>query len=313
MPKNNHKPSHDSSVYRFNTNEISIDTSTEGDQSKRVFNGVAYSGGVIEGHWYWENVIFDLDSMQISTPLAALLEHDVSKRVGVTQSFTKDYNTGLVVQGEFLDNDNANGVISDSDSGFPWQMSVFIDPQSVERVDSGTVVVNGQTLKAPITVFRGGVIREISFCVLGADSNTSAVAANYQTSKNFSNHNEDNQVNELEQAKADLKQAEQERDEAVQALNQFKASKREDDIKNLQSELGLQFSEDDKKAYLAMNDDAFAFSARQLRQFSTKTETKPNTPTVPDYLFQHQGKQNDNQQQPQKQQFSLSNAAKDRK
>ncbi|MBF7696628.1 hypothetical protein [Acinetobacter rathckeae] len=311
MPKNQDKPSHDSSVFCFNTNEISINKPTDGDQSKRVFNGVAYSGGVIQGHWYWENVIFDLDSMQIETPLAALLEHDVSKRVGVTKSFTKDYNAGLVVSGDFLDNDNANGVINDSDSGFPWQMSVFIDPQSIERVDTGEIVVNGQTLKAPITVFRGGVIREISFCVLGADSNTSAVAANHQHSK--PNHNEDNLVNELEQAKADLKQAQQERDEAVQALNQFKASKREDDIKNLQSELGLQFSEDDKKAYSTMNDDAFAFTAKQLQQFSAKTKTKPNTQAVPDYLFQHQGKQNDNQQQPQKQQFSLSNAAKDRK
>ena len=95
-------------------------------------------------------------------------------------------------------------VAQDSDDGFPWQMSVRIDPSAIEEIQAGaSVTVNGKVHQGPITVFRGGRIREVSFCALGADDNTNAVAASHSP-KNF-NQPEDTDVTELEQAQAKVK------------------------------------------------------------------------------------------------------------
>lgn len=287
--------------FKANPFEISIKTETS---DLRKFNGTAYSGEPIQGHYYWGDVIFDLESMQIDTPLAALLDHDTGRRVGVVTQFTKDNETGLKVSGDLLTNPYGQQVASDSDEGFPWQMSVYIDPSSVEEVERGQVVVNGRTLNAPITIFRGGRIREVSFCALGADDNTSAVAASHQ-SKTYQFKQEDTNVTELEQAKAAQKQAETERDNALAELKQFKATKRTEDIAALQTELNTAFSAEDMKTYSEMDDSMFGFAAKQLRQFSTKPPENQNQQqnnTVPPHLahlFSHQatGGQGGNQGQ----------------
>ena len=161
----------------------------------------------------------------------------------------------------------------DSDDGFPWQMSVRIEPASIDEIQAGnTVTVNGKLLHGPITVFRGGRIREVSFCALGADENTMAVAASH----NPNNPQEDTDVTELEQAQAALQQAEIERDNALNELKQFKADKRNEDISALEKELKTQFSAEDKAAYAAMDDASFSFTAKQLRQFSGKNSPASN-------------------------------------
>lgn len=319
MPEpNSQKPPLDRAVFCFKANTFSTGTANteDGKPQKRTFTGTAYSGEVIENHHYWGNVIFDLDSMQITTPLGVLLEHDTVRRVGVVKSFTKDHAKGLQVAGVFLSNEDGQQVAKDSDDEFPWQMSVFIDPQSTELIEKGSVNVNGREIQAPVVIFRGGVIREISFCALGADSNTSAVAASHQ-SKKF-NQQQDGDMTELEKANARITELEKERNDAVAAkdtavaeLKQFKDKQRESDIKSLETELNTQFSETDKKAYTAMDDTAFAFNSNQLRQFSANKSKQGNG--LPDYLFKQQA---NNQQQQNNQgggnqpkQFSLSEAA----
>ena len=180
---------------------------------------------------------------------------------------------------------------TDSDDGFPWQMSVRIEPASIDEIQAGnTVTVNGKLLHGPITVFRGGRIREVSFCALGADENTMAVAASH----NPNNPQEDTDVTELEQAKAALQQAETERDNALNELKQFKADKRNDDISALEKELKTQFSAEDKAAYTAMDDASFSFTAKQLRQFSGKNTPANNGSSN---LFTHQAKSDGNEKQ----------------
>ena len=286
-------------VLQFKANPFEISVKTE-TSDLRKFNGIAYSGEPIQGHYYWGDVIFDLDSMQVDTPLAALLDHDTGRRVGVVTQFTKDNTSGLKVSGDLLTNAYGQQVTSDSDEGFPWQMSVYIDPSSIEEVERGQVVVNGRTLNAPITIFRGGRIREVSFCALGADDNTSAVAASHQSKTNQFKQ-EDTDVTELEQEKAARQKAEQERDNALAELKQFKATKRTEDIAALQAELNTTFSAEDTKSYTDMDDAVFSFTAKQLRQFSTKPSENQNQPqnnTVPPHLahlFSHQatgGEQN---------------------
>ena len=286
MPKNEEKQNQ----YCFQLGQLNVDAQEDG-KKKRTFSGVAYSGEVITDHWYWKQVIFDLDSMQIKGRIPALLEHSSYQRAGAIESHAISYESGLTVSGILLSNEFGAQVASDSDDGFPWQMSVRIEPSSIDEIQAGnTVTVNGKLLHGPITVFRGGRIREVSFCALGADENTMAVAASH----NPNNPQEDTDVTELEQAKAALQQAETERDNALNELKQFKANKRNDDISALEKELKTQFSAEDKTAYAAMDDASFSFTAKQLRQFSGKNSPANNGPSN---LFTHQAKSDGNEKQ----------------
>ena len=302
MPKTEEKQNQ----YCFQLGQLNVDAQEDG-KKKRTFSGVAYSGEVITDHWYWKQVIFDLDSMQIKGRIPALLEHSSYQRAGAIESHAISYESGLTVSGILMSNEYGTQVATDSDDGFPWQMSVRIEPSSIDEIQAGnTVTVNGKLLHGPITVFRGGRIREVSFCALGADENTMAVAASH----NPNNPQEDTDVTELEQAKAALQQAETERDAAQTELKQFKAQKRNDDIAVLETELKTQFSAEDKAAYTAMDDSSFSFTAKQLRQFSAKN-TPANASTA--HFFTHQAKADESNE---KQTFgagSLVDQAKQRK
>ncbi len=279
-----------SNQFCFQLGQLNVDAQEDG-KKKRTFSGVAYSGEVITDHWYWKQVIFDLDSMQIKGRIPALLEHSSGQRVGAIENHSISYESGLTVSGILLSNEYGTQVATDSDDGFPWQMSVRIEPSSIDEIQAGnTVTVNGKLLHGPITVFRGGRIREVSFCALGADENTMAVAASH----NPNNPNEDTNVTELEQVKAALQQAEADRDAAQTELKQFKAQKRNDDIAALETELKTQFSAEDKTAYTAMDDASFSFTAKQLRQFSAKNSPANNGPSN---LFTHQAKSDESEKQ----------------
>lgn len=280
--------------YCFQLGQLSVDSTEEG-KKKRTFSGIAYSGEVITDHWFWDRVIFDLDSMQLKGRIPALLEHRSSQRAGAINTHSINHQTGLTVTGDLMSNEFGTQVAQDSDDGFPWQMSVRIEPSAIEEIQVGaSVTVNGKIHQGPITVFRGGRIREVSFCALGADDNTNAVAANHNPkSKTF--NKEDTNVSELEQEKAARLKAEQERDQAQTELKKFKAEKRTEDIAALQTELNTQFSADDTKSYTDMDDVAFSFMAKQLRQFSSKQPQEgqqqqpiPAVNPALQHLFNHQ-------------------------
>lgn len=303
MPKEEeHKPNQ----YCFQIGNLNVDQAEEG-KKKRTFSGVAYSGEVITDHWYWDRIVFDLDSMQIKGRIPALLDHSTRQRAGAINSHSIDHQNGLTVSGDLMSNEFGTQVAQDSDDGFPWQMSVRIEPSAVEEIQAGaSVTVNGKVHQGPITVFRGGRIREVSFCALGADDNTNAVAASHSP-KQF-NQPEDTDVTELEKAQAALKQAETERDAAQTELKKFKADKREDDIKTLETVLNKQFSAEEKKSYIDMDDTAFAFMSQQLKQFSAGT-TQPSAGQQPQqapsvnpafaHLFNHQANGGQGGQAPQ--------------
>lgn len=258
--------------YCFRLGDLNVNQAEEG-KKKRTFSGVAYSGEVITDHWYWDRIIFDLDSMKIKGRIPALLDHSPRQRAGVINEHSINHQQGLVVSGDLMSNEFGTEVAQDSDDGFPWQMSVRIEPSSVEEIQAdASVTVNGKVHQGPITVFRGGRIREVSFCALGADDNTNAVAASHNPTQSSK---EDTDVTELEKAQQAKEQAERERDDALAELKQFKAQKRAEDIAALEAELKTQFSADDKTAYTNMDDSVFAFTAKQLRQFSAGNQQPP--------------------------------------
>lgn len=280
--------------YLFNASAIEVPKAEEGQ--KRKFKGTAYAGGRVDGHWYWgrSGVVFDLDGIEIDKPTALLEEHFGSSRIGVVQ--TVDTDGKIDVSGDFLTNAKAQEIVQDSDDGFPFQMSMMIDPGSIEEVSQGkTVIVNGQSFEGPITIFRQNRIREFTICSTGADRNTSIKAFSGKANPNPTK--EDTDVTELEKAQQAKEQAERERDDALAELKQFKAQKRADEITALETELKTQFSAEDKTAYTNMDDSVFTFAAKQLRQFSAgnqqppaaqQPQPAPNVNPAFAHLFSHQ-------------------------
>ena len=297
----------------FSVSSIEVPVATDGQ--KRTFKGVAYSGGRVTDHCYWgdDGVVFDLEGIQIPSVTPLLGEHDCDSRVGVVTNVTTNKN--IEVSGNFLSNEDAQKIVSDADDGFPFQMSMRIKPGSIEEVLQGqTVNVNGQDFAGPIVVFRKNRIREFTICSLGADENTSIEA--FSSKSNQKTTQEDTDVTELEKAQAAQKQAETERDNALNELNEFKAKKRADDIAQLEADLKTQFSAEDKTAYTSMDDTVFSFTAKQMRQFSSGQGTQPaGQQPAPQpnpayaHLFNHQanGGQSGNQgggQQEEKHRFT---------
>ena len=302
MPDPTEKPK---DQYCFELGQFAVEQQVEG-KKKRTFTGVAYSGEPIIDHWYWDRVIFDLDSMQIKGRIPALLEHSPRQRAGAINSHTIDHAQGLVISGDLMSNEFGSQVAQDSDDGFPWQMSVRIEPSSTEEIAADqSVTVNGKTYQGPITVFRGGRIREVSFCALGADDNTNAVAASHNPTQQ---PKEDTNV-DLVQAQAKIAELEGQIETLTEQNKQFAAAKREAEITALGKDLGKEFSAEDVAEMKNLDDSAFAFSAKQLRQFSA---TQPKKAELPEYLTKHQAQGGQNQfnaGQPQ----SIADLAKARK
>lgn len=294
MPESKKPDQQEKDQFCFQLGQVGVDK-TDDQKAKRTFSGVAYSGEAIIDHWYWDRVVFDLDTIQIKGRIPALLEHSTRQRAGAINTHSVSHTEGLKIKGTLLSNEFGTQVAQDSDDGFPWQMSVRIYPNTVEEVKEGSVIVNGRTFQAPIAIFRGGRIREVSFCALGADDDTNAVAASHDPkSKTF--NQEDTDVTELEKEQAARKKAEQERDADRAELNKFKADKRAEDIRALETKLNTQFSAEDKKTYTDMDETSFAFMSKQLGQFSNNPEAPPagqqqQTNAVPphlSHLFSHQ-------------------------
>lgn len=286
MPEEDNNPNQ----YCFQLGQLSVDAEQEG-KKKRTFSGTAYSGEVITDHWYWDRIIFDLDSMQLKGRIPALLEHRSSQRAGAINTHSISHQTGLTVSGDLMSNEFGTQVAQDSDDGFPWQMSVRIDPSAIEEIQAGSSVsVNGKIHQGPITVFRGGRIREVSFCALGADDNTNAVAASHNPTQSSK---EDTDV-DLEQAKAKIQELEGQVNTLTEQNKQFAAAKREAEITALGKDLGKEFSAEDITEMKALDDSAFAFSAKQLRQFSAGTQPpagqqqQQQIPSHLTHLFSHQ-------------------------
>ena len=138
---------------------------------RRKMRGVAYAGGVLS--YFGDSIAIDLDTLQFTGKQIPLLHnHDRDRVVGYGHLMRE--GNALIVEGEMLSNDHADGIVSAADEGLEWQMSVHIESRRTLTRHAGDVV-NGQALADDdVLVLSDGVIREVSFTPTGVDANTSA-------------------------------------------------------------------------------------------------------------------------------------------
>jgi len=160
----------------FNDNAEVTFAKSDSGQEKNSFRIVGYSGGIIKDHWFWGNLGLDLKGMKFAKSRTPVLEeHFNQSRIGFTTK--QEISDKVIVEGPFLDNDNAQKLKADMQKGFPMEASLLVPPSIVEHIKEGeTTKVNGQTLKGPGTVFRKSNVLEVSMCVFGADSKTKSSA-----------------------------------------------------------------------------------------------------------------------------------------
>jgi hypothetical protein len=242
---------------------------------------------VIEGHWYWDRVVFDLSTTKTPQKLPMLMGHDREKIAGFSDSV--DIGADIKIAGALSSKtDFGKEVAGLSDEGFPWQMSVHIEPRSIEEVAAGqTVTVNGRQFTGPINVFRNNVIREVSFTPTGWDAQTSATAMS-----RGGNQSTDQGVDMTPEEIAALKakprwppsskptpKAGSRREgrgregrlrrqgEGVRAKAKAEAkAKREADVKALFAACGIKHTPELAKPYEAMDADTFAAISTQMRE-----------------------------------------------
>lgn len=130
-------------------------------------------------HWYFGTLAVNLEGIEWQGKhVAALLDHDATRRVGYTTKLYRDEESGLVAEGVMLSNDDATRVRADSEEGFPWQASCYLVANEVTALDKGdSAEVNGHTVEGPATIFNSSQLREVTFCALGADPNTASDAS----------------------------------------------------------------------------------------------------------------------------------------
>ena len=262
---------------------LTLAAAADSSDAPRAFAGVAYSGDVIRNHFFWGNVVFDLASTTAPERVPVLVEHDRAQRAGVGQlAIGQD----IRIDGTLLANASGQAVASDADAGFPWQLSVHIEPGSVEEVAHGVAAsVNGRAFTGPLTIFRNSLIRETSFTPTGADAQTharvfadaplrsipvfSAAPAAPDEEPIVPDTTDAQRIAALESdlatAEAAITAANMRADTAEAALAGIKASARVEQVKTLFAALGRKYDEAVAKPYLQIDDEAFAIVAADLK------------------------------------------------
>lgn len=151
---------------------------TGSDISGRRFKMSMYSGRIVQT-FYWGKLAIDLNGIQPARKeLPALREHDRTRIVGWHDSISIDEN-GVRSEGRFAaSTPDGQEVLALAQEGYPWQASMTAEPKVIEHVKEGAAAeVNGLTMTGPGYIFRKSLLYEGSFCALGADADTGAVAA----------------------------------------------------------------------------------------------------------------------------------------
>lgn len=152
----------------------------EGGALPTKFSGTAYSGGFVPGY----GVVIDLSTTEFAQKMPLLANHDHTMMIGVIDEGNKDGGKMSVSGALFSDiaGSRAEQIAQFAQRGMPFQMSVGLFGFNELYVPAGkSEQVNGQEFQGPVTVLRGGKVREVSVVALGADPNTEAQFFNAQS------------------------------------------------------------------------------------------------------------------------------------
>lgn len=186
--------------------ELEIQAVAGDDKKPPTFSTTAYTGKAIRLSNFDDPVIIDLEGARFDKKKTPLIQdHKTELRIGhttedviVPAGQSKEFKggvlkgpviaaAGLVSSGMGV----AGGFVADAKNGFPFQTSVGAEIVRAYFVPAGEKVkVNGKQWKGPLNVVAESLIRELSVTVLGADSDTSSIAANTKLSDTESNMNE---------------------------------------------------------------------------------------------------------------------------
>jgi len=265
-------------AYRFSA---PVALQGEGD-NPRKFSGIAYTGDII-AHPFWGPVAFELSSIKTPGKLPMLIGHDRDKNAGFSENVTIS-DQGIDVAGVLLSNENGARIAQDAAEGFPWQMSVHIEPEKIEDVEKGATV-NGRTFETAGVVFKSSTLREISFTPTGVDAGTSARVFSFSYHDYQSGQSPESQeVNMTKEEAAALTaelEASKQKFAAIEAENaelkhQFAAlqeekeaaekAARETAIKTLFADIGTELDDAQKEAMLTMSHEQFAAVSELMRK-----------------------------------------------
>lgn len=120
-------------------------------------------------------VVFDLSTTTATDRTPLLWAHQQTEVVGHAENIKITPQTIEaigVLSGSSL---RVEEIRANAKNGYPWQVSVGIEPGEYQLVEPGqTVIVNGQTFTGALYVCRNNQLREISFVSIGADAQTYA-------------------------------------------------------------------------------------------------------------------------------------------
>lgn len=139
---------------------------------------LAYSGGIIPGHWYWGDLAIDLEGMKIPSGKTPILEdHSTSQKIGFATKWSKEGNQLSIAKASFVDSPESLKFRDLSEQGFPYEASIYAKPSKIQRLaEDEEAEVNGFMMKGPGSIWRKCTLKEASVCTFGYDSNTKSAA-----------------------------------------------------------------------------------------------------------------------------------------
>lgn len=251
------------------------------DPAKPVkFTGVAYSGGVVPDYGWIGNVAIDLSSLKnpgARVPVMADHEDELNGIAGsgVITVITDANGSRLVIDGvTTAATESGRLAASLMIEGHPLQMSVRIN--ATRRETDGPEVINGQTITVD-EVFENALVREVSFCPMGADPETGAQAAFSATHKDFQPAKKEAAMARTAEDEALIKAQEAEIATLKAAAVEAKMSARKAEVTALFKVIGRDVPTD-VTAYTDMTDAAFAAYSRDMQEMHAKQakQAKPD-------------------------------------
>ena len=145
------------------------------EQPAEVDFNVAYSGGKLALPDWELPVVIDLATATVHDNIPILLYHNGTRRVGTVKTASVEPDkialSGIIIRAL----PDAQTVLDVHKAGGAWECSVGtapIEQKDLELINSGSIVVNGQQIDAPVYVLHNAEIREVSFVSAGADPET---------------------------------------------------------------------------------------------------------------------------------------------